>query len=132
MSNDTYSYILTRIRNASISRHKLVVLPLSRKAIALLEILLKEKFISAFEEARRGSRRLLLVTLRYTDRNMTPAITTLRSSSTRGLRIYNKVKNIENVLDGYGISIISTSKGLMTDRDARKNKIGGEVLCQLY
>jgi small subunit ribosomal protein S8 len=108
------------------------VIPLTRKAIGLLEILLKEKFISSFEEARRGSRRLLLVTLRYADSNLNPVITTLKSRSTRGLRIYNKAKKIEKVLDGYGTAIISTSKGLMTDRDARRNKIGGEVLCQLY
>lgn len=126
---DTIADVLTRVRNAQLAGHKVVKIPSSKTAKSLLNVLKSEGFIDTFDVAKVEGKAFeqLSVFLKYYE-NGTPMISTARRMSTSGQRQYRGVDDIPRVASGLGISIISTSQGVMSDREARKRKIGGEVL----
>ena len=128
---DPIADMLTRIRNASMVGHPSVEMPSSKLKVELAKLLKEEGFITDYEVKDAGKFKVLSVTLKY-DAKHKPIISKLERISKPGLRSYSKAKNLPQVLGGMGIAIISTSKGLMTDRKARKENIGGEVLCYVY
>lgn len=129
---DSIADMLTQIRNALAVKKESVVLPSSKKKTALATLLAREGFIDHFEEREiPGNRRELTITLKY-DRDGKPLIQNVRRVSKPSRRVYVKKDDIAGVRRGYGIAIISTSKGLMTDRDAKKASLGGEVVCEVY
>lgn len=130
MITDPVSDMLARIRNALLARHEAVEIPFSRLKTRIAEILKQEGFIDdyAVKEEFPAS---LRVQLKYTD-GRKPAIVGMRRTSRPGRRVYVRHKHIPHVLNGMGISIISTSHGVVTDRDARKQAVGGEVLCEVW
>jgi small subunit ribosomal protein S8 len=133
MLTDPIADMLTRIRNANTAMHDEVRMPCSKQKIALAKILEKEGYISGFTVApsTAGPGDVLTVTMKYSaDRHRT--ISGLRRISTPGLRVYRKGNAIPRVLGGLGVAVLSTSNGLMTDRDARKRNVGGEVLCYVW
>ena len=129
MVNDTISDILTRLRNASLTGARVAPIPLTQVSQKICKILKEEGLIDAYE---RTSNRELRVALKYKGPERKPSITNLRRISRPGLRIYANHKDIPKVLGGLGIVIISTSRGIMTDREARYRQIGGEVLCSIW
>ena len=133
MLTDPIADMLTRIRNANTAMHDEVPMPSSKQKIALAEILQKEGYISSFTVApsTTGPGEVLTVQLKYSaDRQRT--ISGLRRISTPGLRVYRKGNSVPRVLGGLGVAVLSTSQGLLTDRDARKRNVGGEVLCYVW
>lgn len=128
-SNDTISDMLTRIRNACLVRHSTTNIPSTKMTRSIAEVLKEEGFISAYEETGEGIQKHLVLTLKYKGKNRQPVIRTLKRVSKPGLRVYSNRKDLPRVLGGIGIAIISTSHGIMTDREARRQGIGGEVLC---
>jgi small subunit ribosomal protein S8 len=128
---DPIADMLTRIRNANIVKHESVELPSSKIKKTLAEILVQEGYLSKVEEYMDGSVPMLKLTLKYGP-NKERVISGLKIISKTGLRIYAQKDNIPKVLGGLGIAIISTSKGIMTDRAARKEGIGGEVICYVW
>ena len=131
MNTDPIADMLTRIRNANMVSHEKVEMPSSKLKVELAKLLKEEGFITDNEVKEVGKFKVLTVILKY-DMNKKPVITKLERISKPGLRNYSKAKNLPNVLGGMGIAIVSTSKGLLTDRKARKENIGGEVLCYVY
>jgi small subunit ribosomal protein S8 len=131
-ANDTISDMLTRIRNANLARHQTTQVPSTRMTRSVAEVLKNEGFITDFEEAGDGVQRHLVVTLKYRGKQRQPIINTLKRVSTPGLRVYSNRRDLPRVLGGIGIAIISTSSGIMTDREARKQGVGGEVLCYVW
>ena len=131
MMTDPIADYLTRIRNASMVYHERVDVPASKIKQAITEILKNEGFIRDYEVVEEGRRRLLRIYLKYGS-NKERVITGLRRVSRPGRRIYVKKDEIPRVLGGLGIAILSTPKGLMTDREARKMGLGGEVLCYVW
>ena len=134
MFNDTISDVLTRIRNAGMVDSSTVRIPLTRMSQQLSHILEKEGFISSFQrdEAMNEGPSFLTLHLKYSGPERKPCITNLRRISSPGLRIYTNYKDIPKILGGMGIMILSTSQGLMTDREARFRRIGGEILCSIW
>ena len=130
-TTDPIADMLTRIRNANSSKHKTVDIPASKMKLAIADILFKEGYIKSFEEIKDDSQGIIRVTLKY-DENGTRVIDGLRRISKPGLRVYAKNNEIPKVLNGLGIAIISTSQGIMTDKEARKLNIGGEVLAYIW
>ncbi len=128
---DPIADMLTRIRNANMVSHPSVSMPSSKLKVQLARLLKEEGFITDYSEKVEGKFKVLEITLKY-DANNKPIITKLERISKPGLRNYSKAKNLPKVLGGMGIAIVSTSKGLLTDRKARKENIGGEVLCYVY
>ena len=128
---DPIADMLTRIRNANMVSHESVEIPSSKLKVELAKLLKEEGFITDYEVKEVGKFKILSITLKY-DMNKKPVITKLERISKPGLRNYCKAKNLPKVLGGMGIAIVSTSKGLLTDRKARKENIGGEVLCYVY
>ncbi len=128
---DPIADMLTRIRNANMVSHETVEIPSSKLKVELAKLLKSEGFIDGYEVKEDGKFKVLVVTLKYDERRK-PVITKLERISKPGLRNYCKAKNLPKVLGGLGIAIVSTSKGLLTDRKARKENIGGEVLCYVY
>jgi small subunit ribosomal protein S8 len=133
MMTDPIADMLTRLRNANIAFHDDVIMPSSKLKEALARILEQEGYITGFDvkddSARPG--RQLTITLKYTpDRKRT--ISGVKRISKPGLRVYSKATDVPRVLGGMGISILSTNQGLMTDREARKRRVGGEILCQVW
>ena len=128
---DPIADMLTRIRNANMVSHEKVEMPSSKLKVQLAKLLKEEGFITDYEVKTVDKFSILSITLKY-DMNKKPVITKLERISKPGLRNYSKAKNLPKVLGGMGIAIISTSKGLLTDRKARKENIGGEVLCYVY
>ena len=129
---DTIADMLTRIRNASNATHEYVDIPCSKLKVRIAEVLKKEGYITSFEVVSVDSiKKNLRVTLKYGPSGQ-QLISGIRRISTPGLRVYRNSKNIPKVYGGLGISIISTSGGLKTDREARKENLGGEVLCQVW
>jgi small subunit ribosomal protein S8 len=128
---DPIADLLTRIRNALTARHDRVEIPASRLKVAIVRILKDEGFIKNFKVTRDNKQGLIRIFLKYTDRN-SPVITGLVRVSKPGRRIYQKSQEIEPVLSGLGILILSTSRGVMTDKEARRNNLGGESLCQVW
>lgn len=131
MNTDPIADMLTRIRNANIVSHASVEMPSSNLKVELAKLLKEEGYISSYEVKEAGSFKTLSVELKYDEKNK-PVITNLRRISKPGLRTYCKSKNLPQVLGGMGIAIVSTSKGLLTDRKAKKEKVGGEILCYVW
>ena len=130
--NDPIADMLTRIRNAQVARHDAVTLPASNTKKAIAKILLDEGYIKSYDVVDDGLQGTLKVTLKYMNGKSTPVITGLKRISKPGLRVYARCEELPKVLGGLGVAIISTSKGLMTDRAARKENLGGEVLCYIW
>ena len=128
---DPIADLLTRIRNASSAKHDTVDIPASNMKKAICQILLDEGYIKNFTVTEDGKQGLITVVLKYGE-GKTPAITGLRRVSKPGLRIYSDVENMPKVMKGLGVAIVSTSKGVMTDRQARKENVGGEVLAFVW
>lgn len=130
-SNDTISDMLTRIRNACAVRHTTTKVPSTKMTRSIAKVLQDEGFIASFEQVGEGVAQNLVIALKYKN-NRKPIITTLKRVSKPGLRVYKNRKELPKVLGGIGIAIISTSSGIMTDREARRRGIGGEVLCYVW
>ena len=131
MVNDSIADMLTRIRNAQTARHETVTLETSIMKKSIAQILLDEGYISAFDEVENaGKNKNLVISLKYV--NKSKVITGLKRISKPGRRIYAGAQDLPKVLGGLGIVIVSTSKGVMTDREARKLGIGGEVLAYVW
>ena len=128
---DPIADMLTRIRNAGAARHATVEVPASGMKKAIAQILLDEGYIKAFEIVDNGTQGTIKITLKYTA-NKEKAISGLRRVSKPGLRVYAGAEELPRVLKGLGIAIISTSKGIMTDKKARELHVGGEVLAFIW
>ena len=128
---DPIADFLTRIRNANMVMHEKVEIPASKTKIALAEILKNEGFIKDYEQIEDGKQGVIRVYLKYGP-NREKVISGLKRISKPGLKVYCKKDEIPKVLGGLGIAIISTSKGIMTDKEARKQNIGGEVLAYIW
>ena len=128
---DPIADLLTRIRNASSAKHDTVDIPASNMKKAICQILLDEGYIKNFTVTEDGKQGIITVVLKYGEAK-TPVISGLRRVSKPGLRIYSDVENMPKVMKGLGVAIISTSKGIMTDRQARKENVGGEVLAVVW
>ena len=128
---DPIADMLTRIRNANTQKHESVEIPASNLKKAIVQILLDEGYIKSFTVTEDGKQGVIKVVLKYTE-DKAPVITGLRRVSKPGLRIYSDVENLPKVMKGLGIAIISTSKGVMTDRQARNENVGGEVLAYIW
>ena len=131
MNTDPIADMLTRIRNANMVSHPSVEMPSSKLKVALARLLKEEGFIVSYEEKVEGNFKTLSIELKYDEHNK-PVITNLKRVSKPGLRNYCKAKNLPQVLGGLGVAVVSTSKGLLTDRKARKENLGGEVLAYIY
>lgn len=130
--NDPIADMLTRIRNANLARHDKTMIPASRMARSIAQVLQSEGFIAGFEEEGEGVKKHLVIALKYNSKTKQPVIKMLRRVSKPGLRVYANRRELPRVLGGIGIAIVSTSKGIMTDREARKQGVGGEVLCYVW
>ncbi|MBQ8981078.1 MAG: 30S ribosomal protein S8 [Eubacterium sp.] len=128
---DPIADMLTRIRNAGSAKHETVDIPASNMKKAIAQILLDEGYIASYKVIEDEKQGVIRVTLKYGE-NKSTVITGLRRVSKPGLRIYSNVEDMPKVMKGLGIAIISTSKGIMTDREARKLKVGGEVLALVW
>lgn len=131
MNTDPIADMLTRIRNANMVSHETVEMPSSKLKVELAKLLKAEGFITDYNVKEVGKFKVLEITLKY-DEKRKPVISKLQRISKPGLRTYCKAKNLPKVLGGMGVAIVSTSKGLLSDRKARKENIGGEVLCYIY
>ena len=133
MMTDPIADMLTRVRNANTAKHDEVRMPSSKQKVALAEVLQKEGYIGEYETgpSPRGVGEVLTIHMKYSeDRDRT--IMGLRRISTPGLRVYSGATSAPRVLGGLGVAVLSTSHGLMTDREARKRNVGGEVLCYVW
>ena len=128
---DTIADMLTRIRNASSAKHETVDIPASNMKKAIAQILVDEGFVKNFQVIDDGKQGMIRMTVKYGE-NKSPVITGLRRVSKPGLRIYSNCEDMPRVMKGLGIAIVSTSKGVMTDKAARKAKVGGEVLAFVW
>ena len=128
---DPIADMLTRIRNANSAKHDIVDIPASNMKKAIAQILLDEGYIASYKVIEDEKQGVIRVTLKY-GANKTQVITGLRRVSKPGLRIYSSVEDMPKVMKGLGIAIVSTSKGVMTDREARKLNVGGEVLAFVW
>ena len=128
---DPIADMLTRIRNANSAKHEIVDIPASNMKKAIAQILLDEGYIASYKVIEDEKQGVIRVTLKYGE-NKSQVITGLRRVSKPGLRIYSSVEDMPKVMKGLGIAIISTSKGIMTDREARKLNVGGEVLAFVW
>lgn len=130
-TTDPIADMLTRIRNANSSKHKTVDIPASKMKVAIADILFKEGYIKSFEEISNDVQGTIRVTLKY-DEKGNRVIAGIKRISKPGLRVYASKEDLPKVLNGLGIAIVSTSKGIMTDREARKVGLGGEVLAYVW
>ena len=128
---DSIADLLTRIRNASSAKHETVDIPASNMKKAIMQILVDEGYVKSFTVIEDGKQGMIRATLKYGE-GKTPVITGLRRVSKPGLRIYASVENMPRVMKGLGIALISTSKGIMTDKKARQENAGGEVLAFIW
>ena len=131
-AHDTISDMLTRIRNASIVKHQTTNLPATKLTRSIATVLRQEGYVGEYEEVGEGIDKKLVLTLRYKGKNRQPIVTALKRVSKPGLRVYSNHKDLPKVLGGIGIAVISTSSGIMTDREARKQGVGGEILCYVW
>jgi small subunit ribosomal protein S8 len=129
--NDPIADFLTRIRNAGMARHETVVMPHSKVKAEMARILTEQGYVESYSERGDGAKKELVVELKY-DPDGRRVIRGLRRMSRPGRRVYRKQTNIPRVLDGLGVAILSTSRGILTDHEARRAGIGGEVLCFVY
>ncbi|MDJ0576235.1 MAG: 30S ribosomal protein S8 [Xenococcaceae cyanobacterium MO_234.B1] len=131
-ATDTISDMLTRIRNACLVKHPTTKVPSTKMTRSIAKVLQEEGFIENYEEMGEGIKKHLSLSLKYQGKNRQPTISTLKRVSKPGLRVYSKRKDIPRVLGGIGIAIVSTSRGVMTDREARRQGVGGEILCYIW
>ena len=129
--SDPLADMLTRIRNAGLVRFKSIDMPLSRLKASVAENLKKEGFIADYHLVQEGNQGVLRIDLKY-DKNNHRVITNLRRVSTPGRRVYVSAGKVPRVMSGLGVAIISTSRGVITDREARALGVGGEVLCEVW
>jgi small subunit ribosomal protein S8 len=129
--NDPIADFLTRVRNAQMAKHERAEIPHSRMKADIARILKEEGYISGFSEKGAGAEKVLVIELKYGPDGQR-AIAGLRRMSRPGRRVYRKQRDIPRVLDGLGVAILSTSQGILTDHQARRQGIGGEVLCFVY
>jgi small subunit ribosomal protein S8 len=129
-TTDKISDFLTRVRNASKAKKVKVDIPLSNTKKSLAEILKQQKFINDYSIIEADKQNILSVVLKYV--NGKPAISGLKRVSKPGLRIYKKSSELPRVLNGLGVAVISTSQGLLTDKEAKKRALGGEVVCYIW
>ena len=127
---DPIADMLTRIRNANQAKHEVVEMPASRLKLEILEVLKNEGYITEYEKIEDGKQGVIKVTLKYVNKER--VIKGIKRISKPGLRVYAKSTELPQVLNGLGVAIISTSNGVMTDREARKNKLGGEVIAFVW
>lgn len=130
---DPIADMLTRVRNANIAMHDEVAMPSSKQKEALADVLKNEGYIVDWElaDSKTGPGRVLTISMKYSPERQR-VISGIRRVSKPGLRVYRKHNEVERVLGGLGIAVLSTSKGLMTDREARRQHVGGEVLCHVW
>ena len=128
---DAIADMLTRIRNANSAKHDTVDVPASNMKKAIAQIMLDEGFIKSFQIVEDGKQGIIRITLKYGP-NKTQVISGLRRVSKPGLRIYADIENMPKVMKGLGVAIVSTNKGVMTDKQARKEHVGGEVLAYIW
>ncbi len=128
---DTIADLLTRIRNAQSAKHDTVEVPASKVKKAICQILVDEGYIKGFSVREDGKQGIIEITLKYAE-GKTPVIKGLKRVSKPGLRIYSGADDLPKVMRGLGVAIISTSKGIMTDRAARASHVGGEVLAFIW
>ena len=128
---DAIADMLTRIRNANSAKHETVDIPASNVKKAIAQILFDEGYISSFTVVEDGKQGIIKIVLKYGP-NKSQAISGIRRVSKPGLRIYSNVEDMPKVMKGLGVAIISTSKGIMTDKEARKANVGGEVLAYIW
>ena len=131
MNTDPKADMLTRIRNANMVSHPTVKIPASKLKVELAKLLKEEGFIADYSVEADGKFKVINIDLKYDFQNK-PVITNLQRVSRPGLRNYCKAKNLPKVMGGLGIAIVSTSKGLLADRKARTQNIGGEILCYVW
>lgn len=129
--NDPIADMLTRIRNAQIAKHDSVLIPASNMKKAVAKILLDEGYVKSVENIADGLQGNIKITLKYMEKK-TPVIVGLKRISKPGLRVYATCDDLPKVLGGLGIAIVSTSRGLMTDKKCRQENVGGEVLCYIW
>ena len=132
MSTDTISDMLTRIRNANLAKHQIVQIPSTKITRNIAQVLFAEGLIDSFEELKNGLKSSLLLSLKYSGKERKPFIEKIQRISKPGLRVYSGSKKMPRILGGFGTAIVSTSRGLMTDQQARKEGIGGELLCYIW
>ncbi|HHX03945.1 MAG TPA: 30S ribosomal protein S8 [Tissierellia bacterium] len=131
MTTDPIADMLTRIRNANKERHESVMIPASNMKVSMAKIMLDEGFIKNYEVQEDNKQNMIKVTLKYGKENER-VIRGLKRISKPGLRIYAKNTEVPSVLGGLGIALISTSKGIVTDKEARAQGVGGEVICYIW
>ena len=131
-TNDPIADMLTRIRNANSAKHDTVVIPSSKMKLAIAEILFKEGYIKKYDVVEEGNFKTIRVTLKYGKDKNEKIITGLKRISKPGLRVYAGKDELPKVLGGLGIAIISTNNGILTDKEARKLNVGGEVLAFIW
>lgn len=129
---DPIADMLTRIRNALTAKHETVEVPASKIKVAIAEILVKEGYVKGFEVVDGAVQNNIVITLKYAPVKGQKVVTGLKRVSTPGLRVYAGVDNLPTVLNGMGIAILSTSKGILTDKEAKAQHIGGEVLAYVW
>ena len=132
MVTDTISDMLTRIRNATIVKHQIVQIPVTKMSLAIATILKEEGFLENFEPYQDEKQEYLLLSLKYIGKSRKSVINHIKRISKPGLRVYTNSKNLPRVLDNLGIAILSTSQGVMTNLKAKELGIGGEVLCYIW
>jgi small subunit ribosomal protein S8 len=132
MVTDPIADYLTRIRNAQMASHRIVEIPASNLKKRITEILYTEGYILKYKFEDDSKQGVIKIALKYDPQSKIPAIESLERVSRPGLRTYSKPQDFKKVKNGLGISIISTSKGVMTDKQAKVRKVGGEVLCNIY
>ena len=124
--------MLTRIRNANLAKHQIVQIPSTKITKNISQVLLAEGLIDSFEELKNGLNSSLLLSLKYSGKERKPHIEKIQRISKPGLRVYSGSKKMPRILGGFGTAIVSTSQGLMTDHQARKKGVGGELLCYIW
>ena len=132
MTTDTIADMLTRIRNANLAKHQSVQIPSTKITRNIAQVLFAEGLIDSFEELKNGLKSSLLLSLKYVGKDRKPGIAKIQRISKPGLRVYSGAKKMPRILGGFGTAIVSTSRGLMTDQQARKEGIGGELLCYIW
>lgn len=132
MVTDPIADFLTRIRNAIKANHRIVEIPASNLKKEMTKVLMDKGYIRNFKVEDDNKQGIIKIALKYNAQTKQPAITQLKRISKPGLRKYTSSENLPRVLNGLGIAILSTSKGVITDKEARKEHVGGEVLCHIY
>ena len=132
MTTDTIADMLTRIRNANMAKHQIVQIPSTKVTRNIAQVLFAEGLIDSFEELKNGLKSSLLLSLKYIGKERKPGIEKIQRVSKPGLRVYSGAKKMPRILGGFGTAIVSTSRGLMTDQQARKEGVGGELLCYIW